>query len=127
VSMNRRRLLVLGGASLGVAASAPYLALVPGREFEELVADALGIDVAHVVTLLECVRDGYGPPEYEARATAFTLAVRDPVASLAPDRFRSSAIRGFLDAMFDSPAAALAFTEGRDPAAAACAGLVRST
>lgn len=124
--MTRRRLLALGGASVAAAAAAPYLVLAPGREFEEFVADALGMRVEQCVTLLEKVRAEYGSPEYEARAAAFAVALRDPGAFLAPDGFRSSAIQAFLDPMFETPAATLAFvTEGRDPGAEECGGLVR--
>jgi hypothetical protein len=125
--LTRRKLLALGGATVAAAAAAPYLALVPGREFEEFVADALGMDVQQTVILLERVRSAYGTPEYEARATAFALALRDPAAAVAPDGFRASAVRAFLDPMFETPAATRAFTtEGGNPAAEECGGLVRA-
>jgi hypothetical protein len=125
--LTRRKLLVLGGATVAAAAAAPYLALVPGREFEEFVADAIGMDVEQAVILLERVRSEYGTPEYEARATAFALALRDPAAAVAPDGFRGSAIRAFLDPMFETPAATLAYTTARgNPEAEQCGGLVRA-
>jgi hypothetical protein len=126
-TVSRRGLLAIGATAVGVAAAAPYVVLIPGQEFEELVAGVLGLEVDRTAVLLERVRDEYGSPEYEARATAFALAVRDPAASLVPDRLRSSAIRAFLDPMFETPAAALAFAKGRDPSVEACAGLVRAS
>lgn len=125
--LTRRKLIALGGATAAAALAAPYLALVPGREFEEFVADALGLDVQQTVILLERVQDEYGRPEYEARATAFALALRDPAAAVAPDGFRGSAIRAFLDPMFETPAATRAFTtESGNPAVEECGGLVRA-
>ena len=76
--LSRRRLLVLGGATVVAAAAAPYVVLAPGDEFEEFVADAIGMDFEQTVQLLERVRNEYGTPEYEARAAAFALALRDP-------------------------------------------------
>jgi hypothetical protein len=125
--LTRRKLIALGGAAVAAAAATPYLALVPGREFEEFVADALGMDVEQAIVLLERVRREYGRPEYEARATAFALALRDPAAAVAPDGFRDSAIQAFLDPMFETPAATLAYTSGSgDPDAGRCGGLVRA-
>jgi hypothetical protein len=124
--LSRRKLLALGGATVLAAAAAPYVVLAPGDEFEEFVANAIGMDLEQTVTLLESVRNEYGTPEYEARAAAFALALRDPAAAIAPDGSRRSAIRAFLDPMFETPAAALAFATKRDnPDAEQCGGLIR--
>jgi hypothetical protein len=124
--LTRRRLLALGGATVVAAVAAPYVVLAPGDEFEEFVADAIGMDLEQTVRLLERVRNEYGTPEYEARAAAFALALRDPAAAIAPDGFRGSAIRAFLDPMFETPAATLAFATKRgNPDAEQCGGLVR--
>lgn len=128
MNLTRRRLLGLGAVVLGAAAVAPYVPLAVGSEFEQLVASTLGIDEELASQLLEAVRDSYGSVEYEARAAAFSLAVRAPASALVPEGMRRSAVRAFLEPMFEEPAAALAYAVGgRDPRERACAGLVRPT
>jgi hypothetical protein len=126
MNLTRRRLLGVGAVVLGAAAVAPYVPLALGSEFEQLVASTLGIDEELASQLLEAVRDRYGSVEYEARAAAFSLAVRAPASAVVPDGMRESAVRAFLEPMFEEPAAALAFAiPGRDPRTQACNGLVR--
>jgi hypothetical protein len=126
--VTRRKLLGLGAVLLGVAAVAPYVPLAVGSEFEQLVASTLGIDEELASQLLQAVRDNYGSVEYEARAAAFSLAVRAPASAVFPEGMRQSAVRSFLEPMFEEPAAALAYAvPGRDPQGRACAGLVRPT
>jgi hypothetical protein len=126
--VTRRRLLGLGAVLLGAAAVAPYVPLAVGSEFEQLVASTLGIDEELASQLLQAVRDNYGSVEYEARAAAFSLAVRAPVSAVFPEGMRQSAVRAFLEPMFEAPAAALAYAvPGRDPRGWACNGLVRPT
>jgi hypothetical protein len=126
--VTRRGLLGLGALLLGAAAAAPYVPLAVGSEFEQLVASTLGIDEKLAGRLLEAVRDNYGSVEYEARAAAFGLAVRAPASAVVPEGMRRSAVRAFLEPMFEEPAAALAYAvPGRDPRAQACTGLLRTT
>lgn len=126
MNLTRRRAIGLGAVVLGAAAVAPYVPLAVGSEFEQLVASTLGIDEELASQLLEAVRDNYGSVEYEARAAAFSLAVRAPASALVPEGMKRSAVRAFLEPMFEEPAAALAYAvEGRDPRARACTGLVR--
>ena len=124
--MRRRTFVAVGVGTFAAALVAPYLQLAPGDNFEQLVANELGIDVDLASQLLEAVRDEYGGAEYDARAAAFGLAVRNPAASIVPSRFRESAIKGLIEPMFSTPSATLAYAvTGDDPAAKACAGLVR--
>jgi glycosyltransferase involved in cell wall biosynthesis len=124
----RRRTLIVAGAGVaGVAIAAPYLALLPDDEFEQLVASKLGIEPRLAGQLLEHARARYGGAEYDARATAFAFAVRDPAASVLPDGVREKAISALIEPMLSTPAANLAYAiSGTDPGyPAACAGLVR--
>jgi glycosyltransferase involved in cell wall biosynthesis len=124
--MRRRTFVALGAGAAGVAVAAPYAVLLADDEFERLVASRLGIEPALAAQLLERARQQYGDAEYDARAAAFALAVRDPVATVMPDEVRRKAIDGMIEPMLSPPAANLAYAvTGSDPGSPACAGLVR--
>ena len=124
--MRRRTFVALGAGAAGVAVAAPYAVLIPGEEFEQLVASRLGIEPELAKQLLARAREEYGEAEYDARAAAFALAVRDPVAAVMPEGARRKAIDGLLEPMLSAPAANLAYAvTGSDPGSPACAGLVR--
>jgi glycosyltransferase involved in cell wall biosynthesis len=127
--MRRRTFVAVGAGVAAVAVVAPYAALIPDDEFEKLVASNLGIDPKLAGQLLARARSEYGDTEYDARATAFALAVRDPAAIVLPDSAREKAISGLLDPMLAAPAASLAYAiTGTDPGSpGACAGLVRES
>lgn len=124
--LRRRTVLALGTGAAAVAVAAPYAALIPDEEFEQLVADRLGIDAELATQLLARAREQYGDAEYDARAAAFALAVRNPVATVMPESARSKAVNSLLEPMLSQPASNLAYTiTGTDPGSPACAGLVR--
>ncbi len=127
--IRRRTFVAVGAGVAAVAVVAPYAALIPDDEFEKLVASNLGIDPKLAGQLLARARAEYGGAEYDARATAFALAVRDPAAIVLPDSTREKAISGLLDPMLGAPAASLAYAvTGTDPGSpGACAGLVRES
>jgi alpha-maltose-1-phosphate synthase len=124
--MRRRTFVALGTGAAAVAVAAPYAALIPDQEFEQLVASRLGIDAELAKQLLERAREEYGDAEYDARAAAFALAVRDPAAAVMPEGARRKAVDGLLEPMLSAPASNLAYAvTGSDPGSPACAGLVR--
>jgi hypothetical protein len=124
--LRRRTVLALGTGAAAVAVAVPYAALIPDEEFEQLVADRLGIDAELAKQLLARAREQYGDAEYDARAAAFALAVRDPVSAVMPDSARRKAVNSLLEPMLSQPASNLAYTTtGTDPGSPACAGLVR--
>ncbi len=125
--MRRRTFVALGLGTAGALLVAPYVALVPGEEFEQMVAAKLGIETALAAQLLDRARAEYGDAEYDARAAAFAFAVRDPAALVLPDGLRERAISSLLEPMLSAPAASLAYgVTGVDPGGyAPCAGLVR--
>jgi glycosyltransferase involved in cell wall biosynthesis len=124
--LRRRTFVALGAGAAAVAAAAPYAALIPDDEFEQLVASRLGIDAGLARQLLERAREEYGDAEYDARAAAFALAVRDPAAAVMPEGARRRAVDGLLEPMLSAPASNLAYAiTGSDPGSPACAGLVR--
>jgi starch synthase len=124
--IRRRTFVALGAGAAAVAVAAPYAALIPDGEFEQLVASRLGIDAELAKQLLARAREEYGDAEYAARAAAFALAVRDPAAAVMPEGARRKAVDGLLEPMLSAPAANLAYAiTGNDPGSAACAGLVR--
>lgn len=124
--LRRRTVLAIGTGAAAVAVAAPYAALIPDEEFEQLVADRLGIDTELAKQLLARAREQYGDAEYDARAAAFALAVRDPVSVVMPESARRKAVDSLLEPMLSEPASNLAYTTtGTDPGSPACAGLVR--
>jgi hypothetical protein len=126
--MRRRTFVALGTGAAAVAVAAPYAALIPDQEFEQLVASRLGIDTDLAKQLLQRAREEYGDAEYDARAAAFALAVRDPAAAVMPEGARRKAVDGLLEPMLSAPASNLAYAvTGSDPGSPACAGLVRRT
>jgi glycosyltransferase involved in cell wall biosynthesis len=126
--MRRRTFVAIGAGAAGAALAAPYAVLLADDEFEKLVASRLGIEPELAAKLLERARQQYGDGEYDARAAAFALAVRDPVAIVMPDGVRRNAIDGMLEPMLSAPAASLAYAvTGTDPGSPACAGLLRQS
>ncbi|HEY6730291.1 MAG TPA: glycosyltransferase, partial [Solirubrobacterales bacterium] len=124
--LRRRTVLAIGTGAAAVAVAAPYAALVPDDQFEQLVADRLGIDAKLAKQLLARAREQYGDAEYDARAAAFALAVRDPISAVMPESARRKAVDSLLEPMLSQPASNLAYTTtGNDPGSPACAGLVR--
>ncbi|MFL5872748.1 MAG: glycosyltransferase family 4 protein [Solirubrobacterales bacterium] len=124
--LRRRTVLALGTGAAAVAVAAPYAALVPDDQFEQLVADRLGIDTELARQLLARAREEYGDSKYDFHAAAFALAVRDPAAAVMPASARRKAVDGLLEPMLSEPAANLAYGRtGTDPGSPACAGLVR--
>jgi glycosyltransferase involved in cell wall biosynthesis len=124
--MRRRTFVALGTGAAAAVVAAPYAALIPDQEFEQLVASRLGIDVELAKQLLERAREEYGDAEYDARAAAFALAVRDPAAAVIPEGVRRKAVDGLLEPMLSAPASNLAYAvTGSEPSSPACAGLVR--
>jgi hypothetical protein len=109
-----------------VAVAAPYAALVPDDQFEQLVADRLGIDAELARQLLARAREEYGDARYDAHAAAFALAIRNPVSAALPESARRRAVDGLLEPMLSEAASNLAYAvTGSDPGSPACAGLVR--
>ena len=126
--MRRRTFVALGAGAAGVAVATPYAVLAFGEEFEQLVASRLGIEPELAAQLLARAREEYGDAEYDARAAAFALAVRDPLAAVLPDGTRQKAIDGLLEPMLSAPAANLAYAvTGTDPGSPACTGLLRES
>jgi alpha-maltose-1-phosphate synthase len=124
--LRRRTVLALGTGAAAVAVAAPYAALVPDDEFEQLVAERLGIDTGLARQLLARAREEYGDARYDVHAAAFALAVRNPVSAVMPASARHKAVDGLLEPMLSEPASNLAYTTtGTDPGSPACAGLVR--
>lgn len=126
--IKRRTFVAIGAGAAGVALAAPYLALLPDDEFEQLVASSLGIETALAGQLLENARRQYGDTEYEARAAAFAFAVRDPAAAVLPESVRRKAVSSLVEPMLSPPSANLGYAiTGTVPSyPASCAGLVHT-
>jgi hypothetical protein len=123
--VNRRRFLLSAAGVLGGAAALIYAPLVPGKEFEQFVAAKLGISEELASAMLERARATYGAAEYEARATAFAVAFREPVGALVPDWGQRKAAAPLIEPMFSTQAAALAYAEDSpEPIVASCSGLI---
>ena len=124
--MNRRAFLLAGTGAIALAVAAPYAPLPFGDNFEDLVADTIGIDPATAASLLDRVREQLGDGEYDARALTFAIACRWPWAGALPDDVRRSGLERLLSPLFADPADRLAYIENRAPGGA-CAGLRRPT
>jgi hypothetical protein len=124
--VNRRAFLLAGTGAIALAAVAPYAPLPLGGHFEAFVADRLGLDQALATTLLERLRERLGDSDYDLRAAAFAVAMRDPYAALVPDGTRRRAVETFVGELLREPPDRLAYVTGAAPAAA-CAGLRRDT
>jgi hypothetical protein len=122
--MNRRRFLLAGAGVAAAAVAAPYAPLVVGDQFEEFVADRLGIDEEVATALLENLRERLGDWEYDERAFAFALALRRPYAAIVPDGPRRRAIARFVEPLLSAAPLQLAYATDRVPSAS-CGGLLR--
>ena len=107
---------------LAAGATADYGRFLVGDEFEELVAAKLGVSMELARALLERVREREGEG-YELRAAAFAVGVREPLALALPQRLRESAVRPFVEAMLETPAAQRTFATDGPTIATACADL----
>jgi hypothetical protein len=123
--VNRRAFLLAGAGAAAAAVAVPYAPLVLGDNFEQLVADTLGMDTAVASALLERLREDLGGTDYEQRAAAFAVAFAGPWAGAVPGGLRQSALDRFLGPLFERPAERLAYVEDREPVTA-CGGLLRA-
>jgi hypothetical protein len=124
--VNRRAFLLAGTGAIALGVAAPYAPLPFGDNFEDLVADTLGMDPAVAAGLLDRVREQLGDTEYDARAWTFAIACRWPWAGVLPEGVRRSGLERLLSPLFDEPPDRLAYIENRAPGGA-CAGLRRPT
>jgi len=93
--LTRREALVGGVALAAVGGFVGWGRFAFGGAFENHVADTLGLDGRMARELLAEMRRGLGP-DYEARASGFLAATREPGRSLLPAGTRSSAIDAFV-------------------------------
>jgi hypothetical protein len=95
-----RRQALIGGAGLVAAAGLGSVGrFAVGDEFEEHVADLLGLEPGVTTELLQTMRDEVG--DYEVRATGFVVATTSPWADLVPDRARREAVESFIGPLID--------------------------
>jgi hypothetical protein len=129
VTTTRRAFLASGAGVAGGLGILLYGQFVVGDTFESFVGKKLGIDAALANELLDAARDRYGEPEYALRASAFALAMRDPLSALVPQGAKDRAIDGLVLPMLDTPSRRLAYAGyGAERArSSACTGLVRQS
>jgi hypothetical protein len=95
-----RRKALLGGAGLVLAAGAGSIGRYGlGDEFEEHVADTLGLDLPVTRELLATMREEVG--NYEVRASGFVVATTEPWKSLSPGGARREAVESFIGPLID--------------------------
>src|SRR3954447_7439201 len=126
--LTRRRLLAAGLVGVVGATGAAYGRFALGDEFEEHVADVLGVSLDMARGLLARARDDVGDVDYDVRAAAFLFATTNPGRALAPRGARESAVHGLLRPMLEGSAGNIAYMGLRQkaPRRLACAGLVRT-
>jgi hypothetical protein len=123
-----RRQALVSAAVIGVG-FAGWGRFAVGGEFEDHVAEVLGIDGALARQLLERLRNDRGV-EYDARASAFLLATTEPSRWVLPSGVRRQAIKSFVVPLLevaDQPSFSLAYTGLRETSVfTPCRVLVRS-
>jgi hypothetical protein len=123
-----RRQAIVGSAVIGVG-FVGWGRFAVGGEFEDHVAEVLGIDGAVARQLLERLRSERGV-DYDARASAFLLATTEPSRWMLPSRLRRQAIESFVVPLLevaDQPSFSLAYTGLRETSGfTPCRVLVRS-
>jgi hypothetical protein len=121
-----RRQLAAGGALLAACAAAGGYRVAIGQEFDDHVADVLGMPLATASALISAAESRVGALEWELRRAAFVVATTPPGRWLLPAAQRRSAIHSVIDQLLQTPGEALASIGLRKPAPGLpCAGLLR--
>jgi hypothetical protein len=95
-----RRQALIGGAGIVVAGSMASVGRYAlGDEFEEHVADLLGLELPVTRELLQTMKDELG--DYEMRASGFVVATTSPWQDLAPEGARREAVESFIGPLID--------------------------
>ena len=111
-----------GAAAVGVG----YGRYAVGAEFENHVAEVLGIRADVAKRLIEGARERLGTVEYDLRANTFLASTTFPGADLLPRSVREKGIRPFLEHLMDRPVDNMIYLGLQKPVDTdACAGLIR--
>ena len=85
-----------------------------GDNFEEHVADRLGLDRAITSGLLADMRSHIGSAEYDVRASGFLFATTEPSQTLMLADMRDQAVRSFVGPLFGGLVTSLTYAGLRD-------------
>jgi hypothetical protein len=125
--LTRRQLVAGGGAAVLVLLGGAYGRFALGDEFEEHVADVLGVPMDVARRFTSNAREHFGKGEYDVRAAGFVAATTFPGSLIHPEAVRSRAVGGFVRAMMDGTADDLAYLGlQRQLKGYACNGLIRA-
>jgi len=98
-ALTRRQALLGAGAVTVAAGVGPLGRYALGDEFEEHVAETIGLELPVTRELLETMREEVG--DYDARAAAFLVATTGPYKSVVPDSLRRKAVESFIGPLID--------------------------
>ncbi|MFL5827577.1 MAG: hypothetical protein ACJ76V_13715 [Thermoleophilaceae bacterium] len=125
--LTRRQLVAGGGAAVLVLLGGAYGRFALADEFEEHVADVLGVPMDVARRFTANARDHFGQGEYDVRAAGFVAATTFPGSLLHPEAIRGRSVGGFVRAMMDGTADNLAYLGlQRQLEGYACNGLIRA-
>jgi hypothetical protein len=123
--ITRRGLFATG--AVGVVVAGGYGRYAFGDEFEEHVADVLGVSLPHARDLTAQAKSRLGDLEYDRIASAFLFATTAPGRWVTPAGTRQQAVHAFLsEAVPDSRGNLVLLGLRRGGGTAACGGLLRS-
>jgi len=121
-----RRQLLGGGALVAVCAAAAGYRVALGQEFDEHVAEIMGLPRATAATLIDAAEKRTDALEWELRRDAFVAATTAPGRWVLPAAQRKRAIHALTDQLIQTPGEAFAYLGLRRPEPGLpCAGLVR--
>lgn len=115
-----------GAAGAAVVAGAGYGRFAVGDEFEEKVAEVLGVPTDVARTLAQAARERMGSPDYELAAAEFVAVTTFPTGQVAPQRALKRVTYRLLSNMIADSSENLTYLGLRAPSSGgACAGLLR--
>ena len=112
--MTRRKKLAGTGAAFAAVGFGLWGRFAFGDNFEEHVADRLGLDQEIATGLLADMRSRTGSAEYDVRASGFLFATTEPSQTLMPGNIRDQTVRSYVGPLFGGLVTALTYAGLRD-------------
>lgn len=125
--LTRRQALGAGAGGAAALGSLYYGRFALGGEFEDHVANTIGVDRELATRMLERARERLGTAEYDARSAAFLAATTFPGTLVPADGARRRAVAGLVGPMFEQRIDGLVYLGEVDRAPdGPCQGLLRT-
>lgn len=125
--LTRRQALGAGAGGVAAVGGLYYGRFALGGEFEDHVANTIGVDRELATRMLERARERLGATEYDARAAAFLAATTFPGTLVPADGARRRAVEGLVGPMLQQRIDGLVYLGQVDqPPDGPCQGLLRA-